>query len=165
MLPLETAVAPGNGSGLRPMASAPEALARDSGPQQDVDRVIAALEAIPAQEPSGAHRARLGGRAVLRGACGARGPADSRAGHRRRRLPDHQSLHHLPGLDIALANQLALRNDVMLLPATQWACVAGTRSLALAADLVAADPDRVVLVVDRGGSEHDLTPRTTPWSS
>src|SRR4029079_17816671 len=28
-----------------------------------------------------------------------------------------------------------------------WACVAGTRSLALAADLVAADPDRVVLVV------------------
>lgn len=53
----------------------------------------------------------------------------------------------LPGLDVALANRLPLRGDTMLLPATQWACVAGTRSLALAADLVAADPDRVVLVV------------------
>ena len=59
----------------------------------------------------------------------------------------HSTTQALPGLDIALANKLQLRPDVMLLPATQWACIAGTRSLALAADLVAADPDRVVLVV------------------
>jgi germicidin synthase len=62
-------------------------------------------------------------------------------------ITSHSTTPALPGLDIALANKLPLRGDVMLLPATQWACVAGTRSLALAADLVAADPDRVVLIV------------------
>lgn len=52
MLPLETAVAPGSGGGLGAVGAAPvqEALARDGFAQQDVDRVIAALEAIPAPQ-------------------------------------------------------------------------------------------------------------------
>jgi len=52
MVPLETAVAPGRGSGLRTpgTAAARDALARDGFTEQDVDRVIAALEAVPAPQ-------------------------------------------------------------------------------------------------------------------
>ncbi|MGW0375030.1 type III polyketide synthase, partial [Streptomyces coeruleorubidus] len=52
MLPLETAVAPGDGSALRTAGIGParEALTRDGFTEQDVDRVIAALEAIPAPQ-------------------------------------------------------------------------------------------------------------------
>ena len=62
-------------------------------------------------------------------------------------ITSHSTTPALPGLDLSLLNSLQLRRDVLLLPATQWACIAGTRSLALAADLVATDPDRAVLVV------------------
>ncbi|MFJ1583628.1 type III polyketide synthase [Streptomyces sp. NPDC088197] len=53
----------------------------------------------------------------------------------------------LPGLDIALFNRLGLREDVLLLPFSQWACIAGTRSLATASKLLAADPGATVLIV------------------
>ncbi|MFG3016856.1 type III polyketide synthase [Streptomyces cinerochromogenes] len=152
MLPLETAVAPGNGSGLRAVGIEPaqEALARDGFTQQDVDRVIAALETIPAPQTVQERTApaweavQSYGERAARGALQAAGldAADVDC-----LITSHSTTPALPGLDIALANKLPLRDDVMLLPATQWACVAGTRSLALAADLVAADPDRVVLVV------------------
>ncbi|MFE0460299.1 type III polyketide synthase [Kitasatospora sp. NPDC058965] len=152
MLPLEAAVAPGRGGGLRAGAIGPaqEALARDGFTQQEVDRVIAALEAVPAPQTVEERTApaweavQAYGERAARGALQIAGldPADVDC-----LITSHSTTPALPGLDIALANKLALRNDVLLLPATQWACVAGTRSLALAADLVAADPDRVVLVV------------------
>ncbi|MFF0161616.1 type III polyketide synthase [Streptomyces sp. NPDC005263] len=152
MLPLETAVAPGNGSGLPAAGIGParEALARDGFTEQDVDRVIAALEAIPAPQTVQERTApaweavRSYGERAARGALQTAGldTADVDC-----LITSHSTTPALPGLDIALADALPLRGDVMLLPATQWACVAGTRSLALAADLVAADPDRVVLVV------------------
>src|SRR5690348_14351758 len=52
MLPLETAVAPGSGGSLGAVGAGPaqEALAREGFTQQDVDRVMAALEAIPAPQ-------------------------------------------------------------------------------------------------------------------
>ncbi|MET9450691.1 type III polyketide synthase [Streptomyces cinerochromogenes] len=152
MLPLETAVAPGNGSGLRAVGIEPaqEALARDGFTQQDVDRVIAALETIPAPQTVQERTApaweavQSYGERAARGALQAAGldAADVDC-----LITSHSTTPALPGLDIALANKLPLRDGVLLLPATQWACIAGTRSLALAADLVAADPDRVVLVV------------------
>ncbi len=152
MVPLETVVAPGAGNGLgAPGApAARDALARDGFAGQDVDRVIAALEAIPAPQtieertaPAWEAVQEYGERAA-RGALQIAGldPADVDC-----LITSHSTTPALPGLDVTLANRLPLRSDTLLLPATQWACIAGTRSLALAADLVAADPDRVVLVV------------------
>lgn len=152
MLPLEAAVAPGNGGGLRAVGSGPAqaALTRDGFTQQDVDRVIAALEAIPAPQTV-QERIRPAWEAVQsygeRAARGALQIAGLDTADIDCLITSHSTTPALPGLDIALANKLLLRSDVTLLPATQWACVAGTRSLALAAELVAADPDRVVLVV------------------
>ncbi|MFG2682000.1 type III polyketide synthase [Streptomyces sp. NPDC048392] len=152
MLPLETAVAPGNGGGLPSAgpAAAREALARDGFTEQDVDRVLAALDAIPAPQTVEERTApaweavQSYGERAARGALQIAGldVADVDC-----LITSNSTTPALPGLDIALANRLPLRSDAILLPATQWACVAGTRSLALAADLVAADPDRVVLVV------------------
>ncbi|MET8585274.1 type III polyketide synthase [Streptomyces collinus] len=152
MLPLETAVAPGDGSGLRSVGvdAAQEALARDGFSPQDVDRAIAALEAIPAPQTVQERTApaweavQSYGERAARGALQIAGldVADVDC-----LITSNSTTPALPGLDVALANRLSLRDDAMLLPASQWACVAGTRSLALAAELVAADPDRVVLVV------------------
>ncbi len=52
MLPLETAVAPGDGNGLVAggIGAAREALARDGFTEQDVDRAVAALRSIPAPQ-------------------------------------------------------------------------------------------------------------------
>ncbi|MFE5402712.1 type III polyketide synthase [Streptomyces sp. NPDC056580] len=152
MLPLETAVAPGGGGALGALGAgrAQEALARGGFAEQDVERAIAALEAVPAPQtvqertaPAWAAVQSYGERAA-RGALQIAGldTADVDC-----LITSHSTTPALPGLDIALANRLPLRPGTMLLPATQWACVAGTRSLALAAELVAADPDRVVLVV------------------
>ncbi|WP_329406859.1 type III polyketide synthase [Streptomyces sp. NBC_00704] len=152
MLPLETAVAPGSGGGLGAVGAAPvqEALARDGFAQQDVDRVIAALEAIPAPQTVQERTAPAWEAVQAYGERAARGAlqiAGLDAADVDCLITSHSTTPALPGLDLALSNRLGLRGDAMLLPATQWACVAGTRSLALAADLVAADPDRVVLVV------------------
>lgn len=152
MVPLETAVAPTNGSGLRTPGpvSAREALALDGFTAQDVERVIAALEAIPAPQTIEERTApawaavRAYGERAARGALQIAGldPADIDC-----LITSNSTTPALPGLDVALANRLPLHSDTLLLPATQWACIAGTRGLALAADLVADDPDRVVLVV------------------
>ncbi|MEV8566135.1 type III polyketide synthase [Streptomyces sp. NPDC051322] len=152
MLPLETAVAPGSGSGLGTPGIGParEALARDGFTEQDVDRVIATLEAIPAPQTVQERTAPAWEAVQSYGERAARGALQSAgldASDVDCLITSHSTTPALPGLDVALANKLPLRDDVMLLPATQWACIAGTRSLALAADLVAADPDRVVLVV------------------
>lgn len=152
MLPLETAVAPGAGSGLQtPGAGAARAaLARDGFGEQDVDRVIAALEAIPAPQTVQERTAPAWEAVQAYGERAARGAlqiAGLDASDVDVLITSHSTTPALPGLDVALANRLPLRQDTLLLPATQWACIAGTRSLALAADLVAADPDRVVLVV------------------
>ncbi|MCF4137190.1 type III polyketide synthase [Streptomyces sp. Tue 6430] len=152
MLPLEAAVAPGNGGGLSAVGVGPaqEALARAGFTQQDVERVIATLEAIPGPQTVQERTApaweavRSYGERAARGALQIAGLEASDIDCL---ITSHSTTPALPGLDVALADKLPLRGDTMLLPATQWACVAGTRSLALAADLVAADPDRVVLVV------------------
>jgi germicidin synthase len=152
MLPLETAVAPGEGGGLRAVGTEPtqQALVRDGFTQQDVDRVMAALASIPAPQTV-QERTAPAWEAVQsygeRAARGALQTAGLDASDVDCLITSHSTTPALPGLDMTLANRLQLRSDVMLLPATQWACIAGTRSLALAADLVAADPDRVVLVV------------------
>ncbi|GHD24264.1 type III polyketide synthase [Streptomyces galbus] len=152
MLPLETAVAPGSGNGLRGVGVEPaqQALAREGFSRQDVDRVIAALETVPAPQTV-QERTAPAWEAVQsygeRAARGALQTAGLDASDVDCLITSHSTTPALPGLDVALANRLPLRDDVLLLPATQWACIAGTRSLALAADLVAADPDRVVLVV------------------
>ncbi|MFI8947256.1 type III polyketide synthase [Streptomyces sp. NPDC053750] len=152
MLPLETAVAPGNGSGLPPAGRGParEALARDGFTDPDVDRVLAALEAIPTPQTIQERTAPAWAAVQAYGERAARGAlqiAGLDAADVDCLITSNSTTPALPGLDVSLANRLPLRDDVMLLPATQWACIAGTRSLALAADLVAADPDRVVLVV------------------
>ncbi|MEV6793106.1 type III polyketide synthase [Streptomyces sp. NPDC051320] len=152
MLPLETAVAPGSGNGLGAPGIGParDALARDGFTEQDVDRVIASLEAIPAPQTVQERTAPAWEAVQSYGERAARGALQSAgldATDVDCLITSHSTTPALPGLDVALANKLPLRDDVMLLPATQWACIAGTRSLALAADLVAADPDRVVLVV------------------
>ncbi|MFE8958523.1 beta-ketoacyl-[acyl-carrier-protein] synthase family protein [Streptomyces iakyrus] len=152
MLPLETAVAPGEGSGLRALGREPaqQALIRDGFAQQDVDRVIAALESIPAPQTVQERTAPAWEAVQAYGERAARGALQTAgldASDVDCLITSHSTTPALPGLDMTLANRLQLRSDVMLLPATQWACIAGTRSLALAADLVAADPDRVVLVV------------------
>ncbi|MFG2882722.1 type III polyketide synthase [Streptomyces sp. NPDC048297] len=152
MLPLETAVAPGKAGGLGTLGTGPaqEALARDGFTQQDVERVIAALEAIPAPQTVQERTAPAWEAVQAYGERAARGAlqiAGLDAADIDCLITSHSTTPALPGLDVSLANRLQLRSDAMLLPATQWACVAGTRSLALAADLVAADPDRVVLVV------------------
>lgn len=152
MLPLEAAVAPGDGGalGAAGIGAAREALVRDGFGEQEADRVIAALEAAPAPQTVQERTApaweavQSYGERAARGALQTAGldVADVDC-----LITSNSTTPALPGLDVALANRLPLRGDAMLLPATQWACVAGTRSLALAADLVAADPDRVVLVV------------------
>lgn len=152
MLPLETAVAPGKGNGLPAAGVGPtrEALAGDGFTEQDVDRVIAALESIPAPQTVQERTAPAWEAVQSYGERAARGAlqiAGLDAADVDCVITSNSTTPALPGLDVALANRLGLRSDVMLLPATQWACIAGTRSLALAADLVAADPDRVVLVV------------------
>ncbi|MEU5765072.1 type III polyketide synthase [Streptomyces asoensis] len=152
MLPLQAATAPGGAGALGAVGSGPaqEALAREGFTEQDVERAIAALEAIPAPQTV-QERTAPAWEAVQnygeRAARGALQTAGLDVGDVDCLITSHSTTPALPGLDVALANRLPLRSDVMLLPATQWACVAGTRSLALAADLVAADPDRVVLVV------------------
>ncbi|MEU0217893.1 type III polyketide synthase [Streptomyces sp. NPDC006265] len=152
MLPLESAVAAGKGNGLTAVGVQPaqEALTRGGFAQQDVDRVIAALETVPAPQTV-QERTAPAWEAVQsyaeRAARGALQIAGLDAADIDCLITSHSTTPALPGLDVSLANRLSLRNDVLLLPATQWACIAGTRSLALAADLVAADPDRVVLVV------------------
>jgi germicidin synthase len=152
MLPLESAVAPGNGNGLPAAGIGPtrEALAGDGFTEHDIHRVIAALEAIPAPQTVQERTAPAWAAVQSYGERAARGAlqiAGLDAADVDCLITSHSTTPALPGLDVSLANKLSLRNDVMLLPATQWACIAGTRSLALAADLVAADPDRVVLVV------------------
>ncbi|MFJ3443150.1 type III polyketide synthase [Streptomyces sp. NPDC086081] len=152
MLPLETAVAPGHGGGLWPAGAgaAREALARDGFDEQDVERVIAALESIPAPQTVQERTAPAWAAVQSYGERAARGAlqiAGLDAADVDCLITSNSTTPALPGLDVALANRLPLRSDVLLLPATQWACIAGTRWLALAADLVAADPDRVVLVV------------------
>ncbi|MFG2323417.1 type III polyketide synthase [Streptomyces sp. NPDC048568] len=152
MLPLETAVAPGASSALPATGTGParEALVRDGFTEQDVDRVVAALEAVPAPQTVQERTApaweavQAYGERAARGALQIAGLDVSDVDCL---ITSNSTTPALPGLDVALANRLPLRGDAMLLPASQWACVAGTRSLALAADLVAADPDRVVLVV------------------
>jgi len=152
MLPLETAVAPSGGSGLRtPGADAArEALTRDGFDEDEVDRAIAALDAIPApqtiQERTAPAWAAVQNYAE-RAAREALEIAGLDAADVDCLITSHSTTPALPGLDLSLFNRLPLRSDALLLPASQWACIAGTRSLALAADLVAADPDRVVLVV------------------
>jgi germicidin synthase len=152
MLPLEAAVAPGKGNGLRAVGVQPtqQALIREGFTRQDVDRVIAALETVPAPQTVQERTAPAWEAVQSYGERAARGAlqiAGLDAADVDCLITSHSTTPALPGLDITLANKLPLRDDVMLLPATQWACIAGTRSLALAADLVAADPDRVVLVV------------------
>ncbi|MEV7325677.1 type III polyketide synthase [Streptomyces sp. NPDC093970] len=152
MLPLEAAVAPGGGGGLGAVGSAPaqDALAREGFSPRDVERAIAALEAIPAPQTVQERTAPAWEAVQSYGEHAARGALQIAAldvSDVDCLITSNSTTPALPGLDVALANRLGLRDDVMLLPATQWACVAGTRSLALAADLVAADPDRVVLVV------------------
>ncbi|MER7897834.1 type III polyketide synthase [Streptomyces sp. NPDC096046] len=152
MLPLEAAVAPGKGNGLRAVGVQPtqQALTRDGFTRQDVDRVIAALETVPAPQTVQERTAPAWEAVQSYGEHAARGAlqiAGLDAADVDCLITSHSTTPALPGLDIALANKLPLRDDVTLLPATQWACIAGTRSLALAADLVAADPERVVLVV------------------
>lgn len=152
MLPLETAVAPGGGSGLRTPGAGPAraALAAGGFTDREVNRAIAALEAVPAPQtieertaPAWAAVQTYGERAARQ----ALRTAGLDAADVDCLITSHSTTPALPGLDLSLLNRLPLRRDVLLLPATQWACIAGTRSLALAADLVAADPDRVVLVV------------------
>ncbi|WP_432173051.1 type III polyketide synthase [Streptomyces sp. Tue6028] len=152
MLPLHTAVAPSSEGGLRTPGIGParEALARGGFSDRQVERAIAVLEAIPARQtiqertaPAWAAVQTYAERAA-REALGIAGldTADVDC-----LITSHSTTPALPGLDLSLLNRLPLRGDVLLLPASQWACIAGTRSLALAADLVAVDPDRVVLVV------------------
>lgn len=125
MLPLETAVAPGSGSALRAVGVEPaqEALVRDGFAQQDVDRVIAALEAIPAPQTV-QERTAPAWEAVQsygeRAARGALQTAGLDASDVDCLITSHSTTPALPGLDMALANRLQLRSDVMLLPATQW---------------------------------------------
>ncbi|MGW4921532.1 type III polyketide synthase [Streptomyces parvulus] len=152
MLPLEAAVAPGASGALAATGAGPAraALARDGFTERDVDRVIAALDAVPAPQTVQERTApaweavQAYGERAARGALQIAGLDVSDVDCL---ITSNSTTPALPGLDVALANRLPLRSDAMLLPASQWACVAGTRSLALAADLVAADPDRVVLVV------------------
>ncbi|MEW2424982.1 type III polyketide synthase [Streptomyces nigra] len=152
MLPLQAAVAPGGGNGL-PAAGADAtraALAREGVTGPDADRVIAALEAITAPQTVAERTAPAWAAVQEYGERAARGAlqiAGLDASDIDCVITSNSTTPALPGLDVSLANRLPLRDDVLLLPATQWACIAGTRSLALAADLVAADPDRVVLVV------------------
>ena len=152
MLPLESAVAPGKDNGLAAVGVEPaqEALIRGGFAQQDVDRVIAALETVPAPQTVQERTAPAWEAVQSYGERAARGAlqiAGLDAADIDCLITSNSTTPALPGLDMSLANRLSLRNDALLLPATQWACIAGTRSLALAADLVAADPDRVVLVV------------------
>ncbi|MFI7389487.1 type III polyketide synthase [Streptomyces tendae] len=152
MLPLEAAVAPGNSGvlGTAGPEAAREALARHGFGEQDADRVIAALGSAPASQTVQERTAPAWEAVQSYGERAARGALQIvglDAADVDCLITSNSTTPALPGLDVALANRLPLRGDAMLLPATQWACVAGTRSLALAADLVAADPDRVVLVV------------------
>lgn len=152
MLPLETATAPSSGSGLMTPGVGPAraALTRGGFSDVEVDRAIAALESIPApqtiQERTAPAWAAVQTYAE-RAAREALGIAGLETADVDCLITSHSTTPALPGLDLSLFNRLPLRSDVLLLPASQWACIAGTRSLALAADLVAADPDRVVLVV------------------
>ncbi|MEU5143143.1 polyketide synthase [Streptomyces sp. NPDC021139] len=152
MLPLEAAVAPGEGGtlGAADLGAARAALVRDGFTEQDAGRAIAALGAAPAPQTVQERTAPAWEAVQAYGERAARGAlqiAGLDAADVDCLITSNSTTPALPGLDVALANRLPLRGDTMLLPATQWACVAGTRSLALAADLVAADPDRVVLVV------------------
>jgi germicidin synthase len=150
MLPLDAAVAPGGGPPTPALASAREALARGGFADEDVDRAIAALEAVPALQTIEERTAPAWAAVQAYGEQAAREAlriAGLQPGDVDCLITSNSTTPALPGLDVALLNRLPLRDEVLLLPATQWACIAGTRSLALAAALVAADPDRVVLVV------------------
>lgn len=149
MRPLEEITA---GGGPRPYAEADarKALADDGFEGRDADRIVAALEAIPSRHTVEQRTAPAWKAVKEYGEIAAR-EALHTAGLEPRAvdclITSHSTTPALPGLDVSLANQLMLRDDVLLLPASQWACIAGTRSLALAADLIAADPGRTVLVV------------------
>lgn len=151
MLPLDEVSARAAGGLVTPHeAAARAALAADGFSDDDANRIVAALSAAPAprtiqerNEPAWAAVQEYGERAARQ----ALDAAGLRASDVDCLITSHSTTPALPGLDVALANRLPLRDDVLLLPASQWACIAGTRSLALAADLVAADPDRTVLVV------------------
>lgn len=152
MLPLNAAIAPSGAGGLRvpAVASAREALLRGGFTGPEADRATAALEAIPAPQTIEERTAPAWEAVQAYGERAAREAlreAGVTADEVDCLITSHSTTPALPGLDVALLNRLPLRDDVLLLPATQWACIAGTRSLALAAELVAADPDRVVLVV------------------
>ncbi|MCX5060132.1 type III polyketide synthase [Streptomyces sp. NBC_00452] len=152
MLPLEAAVAPSRESGLRTPGPGParEALARGGFSDREVDRAIAALEEISAPQTIQERTAPAWAAVQTYGERAAREALEIAGLHTADvdcLITSHSTTPALPGLDLSLFNRLPLRTDVLLLPASQWACIAGTRSLALAADLVAVDPDRVVLVV------------------
>lgn len=151
MEPLENVTAPG-GTGLRvpDPQDARRALAEADFAAADIEGIITVLESIPSHRtieertaPAWAAVQEYGERAARQ----ALETAGVEPGGVDCLITSHSTTPALPGLDIALANRLALRGDTLLLPATQWACIAGTRSLALAAQLVAAEPDKTVLVV------------------
>ncbi|KMS74175.1 polyketide synthase [Streptomyces viridochromogenes] len=52
----------------------------------------------------------------------------------------------LPGLDVELLHRTGMRPDVITYPFTGWACGASTRALALAAQIVDADPNLIVQI-------------------
>jgi germicidin synthase len=131
-------------------AAARAALAAEDFGKADIDRIVGALNSVPGPRtieerngPAWTAVQEYGERAARR----ALADAGITAADVDCLITSHSTTPALPGLDVSLANRLPLRDDVLLLPASQWACIAGTRSLALAADLVAADPDRTVLVV------------------
>ncbi|BBG20755.1 putative polyketide synthase (plasmid) [Actinacidiphila reveromycinica] len=62
-------------------------------------------------------------------------------------IPVHSSGIAMPGLGVHLARVLGLRPDVLHVPVTQVGCTGGSWGLALAAQLVAAQPGRRVLLV------------------
>ncbi|MFI9311051.1 PhlD [Streptomyces triculaminicus] len=62
-------------------------------------------------------------------------------------IASHSTTPMTPGLDVHLVNRLALRPDVMRMPATQLGCVGGAHALSWAAHLADAVPGRRVLVV------------------
>lgn len=151
MRPLDEAAALGAAGSYTPDGpAARRALAGEGFAGDDADRIVAALSAVPAPRTIEERTAPAWDAVQEHGERAARQALET-AGVRLAEvdclITSHSTTPALPGLDMALANCLPLREDVLLLPASQWACIAGTRSLALAADLVAADPDRTVLVV------------------
>ncbi|WP_030574117.1 beta-ketoacyl-[acyl-carrier-protein] synthase family protein [Streptomyces aureocirculatus] len=152
MLPLQAATRRGlNGLGLLGGTDgARRALAEADLPPESVERSLAALTAAPACQTA-AERTKPAWEQVCTYGQRAAENALQRAGLHPRDVDalivSNSTVPTLPGLDVHLVSQLGLRDDVMSIPVTQWACGASTRGLALAARLVAAHPDTVVLLV------------------